>query len=142
MDTGISGFPRGDLRVSDAERDRAVAALSENYQSGRLTLEEFEDRSGRALQARTGDELSSLFTDLPRATVPAASPAGPGFASERWMHRVPVGRVVLLCVLVATIVGNVVGNVFGNSGNGHGFTVAIPVIVLAIIFRRRLFGRR
>ena len=66
MDTPIRSFPRGDLRVSDADRDRAVAELSEHFQTGRLTQEEFEDRSGRALQARTGGELSELFTDLPR----------------------------------------------------------------------------
>ncbi len=65
MDTGIRGFPRGDLRVSDGERDQAVAELSEHFQAGRLTQDEFDDRSGRALQARTGGDLDGLFTDLP-----------------------------------------------------------------------------
>ena len=51
MDTPITDFQRGAIRRSDAERDQAAAELSEHYQSGRLTLEEFDDRSGRALQA-------------------------------------------------------------------------------------------
>ena len=47
MDTPIRNYQRGDIRASDAERDQAVAELSEHYQSGRLTLEEF-DEIGRA----------------------------------------------------------------------------------------------
>ena len=64
MDTSKS-FPSGGIRVSDADRDQAIAELSGHFQAGRLTQEEFEDRSGRALQARTGDDLTALFTDLP-----------------------------------------------------------------------------
>lgn len=58
-------FPAGELRVSDAERDQGVAELSEHFQAGRLTQDEFDDRCGRALRARTGRELSELFADLP-----------------------------------------------------------------------------
>ena len=75
MDTSKS-FPSGGIRVSDADRDQAIAELSEHFQAGRLTQEEFEERSGRALQARTGDDLAALFTDLPgRDTVPVPRPA-------------------------------------------------------------------
>jgi DUF1707 SHOCT-like domain len=44
MDQGTGGVPRREIRVSDAERDQAVAELSEHFQSGRLTQEEFEER--------------------------------------------------------------------------------------------------
>ena len=64
METTASNYPIGDLRVSDADRDRAVSELSEAFQAGRITHEEFEQRSGKALRARTGNELSALFTDL------------------------------------------------------------------------------
>jgi Domain of unknown function (DUF1707) len=50
MSTATKGHPSGSLRVSDADRDRAIAELSEHYQAGRLTTEEFEDRTGRALR--------------------------------------------------------------------------------------------
>jgi hypothetical protein len=82
MSTATQGHPSGSLRVSDADRDRAIAELSEHYQAGRLTTEEFEDRTGRALQARTTADLAALFTDLPRRqhrTVSRrAAPEGPG----------------------------------------------------------------
>ena len=47
-------YPAGHLRASDADRDRAVSALSEAFQDGRITREEFELRSAQALSARTG----------------------------------------------------------------------------------------
>ena len=70
MSTATKGHPSGSLRVSDADRDRAIAELSEHYQAGRLTTEELEDRTGRALQARTTADLAALFTDLPRRQTP------------------------------------------------------------------------
>jgi hypothetical protein len=44
MSTATRDHPSGRLRVSDADRDRAIAELSEHYQAGRLTTEEL-DRS-------------------------------------------------------------------------------------------------
>src|SRR5689334_24280815 len=75
MSTSTRDHPSGSLRVSDADRDRAIAELSEHYQAGRLTTEEFEDRSGRALQARTTADLADLFTDLPRRQAAATGAA-------------------------------------------------------------------
>lgn len=139
MDTPNSSFPPGDLRVSDADRDRAVAELSEHFQTGRLTQEEFEDRSGQALRARTGRELSELFTDLPPSMPPAATSPG----SMRRRGPVPVGRVVIACVIAAIIVGNVLGNIFDYS---HSHTVRfgwlVPVLILGWVFRRHAMGRR
>lgn len=64
----------GPLRIGDAERDQAVAVLSEHFVAGRLTQDEFEERSDQATRARYTDDLSPLFADLPD---PAASQPGP-----------------------------------------------------------------
>ena len=77
MDTAGSDFPSGDLRVSDAERDRALSELSAAFQVGRITSEEFDERSGLVLAARTGRELTAPLADLPRVTRPAPAPAPP-----------------------------------------------------------------
>ncbi len=53
------------MRIGDAERNQAVDALQTHHQAGRLSLDEFEERMGTALQAKTGGELATLFTDLP-----------------------------------------------------------------------------
>ena len=55
MDTAMRRYPPSDLRVSDAERDRAIAELSEHFQAGRITSEEFDERSTQALNAKTGN---------------------------------------------------------------------------------------
>jgi hypothetical protein len=137
MDT-TNGFPSGGIRVSDADRDQAIAELSEHFQAGRLTQEEYEERSGRALQARTGDDLAALFTDLPgRSTVPVPPAGGPVFgaggASDlNRMSHLPMARLIILSVLAVIIVGNVLGGIAGHIGFGW----LIPVVVLGSVFAR------
>jgi hypothetical protein len=53
------------LRVSDAERDVTLKVLNDNAAVGRLTLDELEERAGRALAAKTRGELATLTSDLP-----------------------------------------------------------------------------
>jgi hypothetical protein len=72
MDAGPKGYPPDDQRVSDADRDHAVSELSEAFQVGRITADEFDERSSRALSARTGKELTDLFTDLQKDNGTAA----------------------------------------------------------------------
>lgn len=55
----------GSLRIGDAERDLAVSSLGEHFVAGRLTQEEFEERSDQATKARYADEVDLLFADLP-----------------------------------------------------------------------------
>ena len=132
MSTATKGQPSGSLRVSDADRDRAIAELSEHYQAGRLTTEEFEDRTGRALAARTSADLAALFTDLPRRQAPvtsaaASAPASPG---RSWPARMPVVPVAILAVVVVLALLS-----------GHPFHIAwVPVV--AIIVVRLLVGGR
>jgi Domain of unknown function (DUF1707) len=66
MNTASTDYPAGDLRVSDADRDRALSELSEAFQAGRITADEFDQRSEQALGARIGKELTALLADLPR----------------------------------------------------------------------------
>ena len=136
MDTTKS-FPSGGIRVSDADRDQAIAELSEHFQAGRLTQEEFEERSGGALQAKTGDDLAGLFTDLPgRSPVPVPPADGPVFGGgpgdlSRLSH-LPMARLIILGVLAVIIVGNVLGGIAGHIGFGW----LIPVVVLGSVFVR------
>ena len=133
MDYQTGSYPRSDIRVSDAERDQAVAELGEHFQAGRLTQEEFDDRSGQALQARTGRDLTGLFGDLPRPaapdpwTDPLAGPVprpGGGGAGP-----VPAMRFIVGVVIVAIIAGNVLGH------NQH-FGWLVPVVILGFILLR------
>src|ERR1700735_1618637 len=63
--------PQGDPgslaeRVADADRDRTVTQLREHVVEGRLTLDEFSERVGAALSARTRADLVAVMADLPQ----------------------------------------------------------------------------
>ena len=58
----------GHLRIGDAEREQAAAALGEHYAQGRLTVDEHAERLDRIWAARTRAELKPLFDDLPDAS--------------------------------------------------------------------------
>jgi len=72
--------PSVQMKASDADRDAVLSELSEHFQAGRLTAGEFEDRTGRALAARTWGELRDLMQDLPASPAPIAVLAGIGIA--------------------------------------------------------------
>ncbi|WP_199521247.1 DUF1707 SHOCT-like domain-containing protein [Jiangella anatolica] len=73
----------GPLRVGDTERDAAVAALGEHFAAGRLTKDEFDERSARAWAARFGGDLDELFTDLPQPVAVRGAGIEAGFAGDR-----------------------------------------------------------
>ncbi|HEY2268103.1 MAG TPA: DUF1707 domain-containing protein [Streptosporangiaceae bacterium] len=57
--------PAPGLRVGDADRDAAAAALAEHFAHGRLTLDELGARLDATLTAATYGELSQAARDLP-----------------------------------------------------------------------------
>jgi hypothetical protein len=83
----MAGEHRPALRISDAERERAVRTLGEHHAVGRLTYEEFVDRMDRAYDARTHDQLDVLTADLPEAPAARAQPR-----KRRWLVSVMGGN--------------------------------------------------
>ena len=133
MSTAAQDSQPSGLRVSDADRDRALAELSEHFQAGRLTADELDERTGRALQARTAADLAALFTDLPRqqptAPVAAPAPAAPGFGLPVRPQVAPIA--IILIVIAAAII------------SGHpGLIALIPVVALIIVRRLACTTRR
>jgi uncharacterized protein DUF1707 len=98
-----------EMRASDADRDAVVSDLGEHFQAGRLTAAELDERTGRALTARTWGELAELAADLPalrpaasaaaRGPQPPARPAGPALAAA-----LP-GLVIAAAILVHVVSG-------------------------------------
>ncbi len=141
MSTATKDYQPSGLRVSDSDRDRAIAELSEHFQAGRITADEFEERTGRALRARTVGDLAELFTDLPRKLTPTAGPAPrlapgagpalpPASAPPARFGGVPVIPLVVVAVLV-----------LGGFISGHSIVaVLVPVLITLIIVRRIVDG--
>ena len=67
MNATLENYPAAEMRASDADRDAVLSELSEQFQAGRLTAAEFDERAGQALAARTWGELRDLLRDLPTA---------------------------------------------------------------------------
>lgn len=73
-----SGASEADLLVSTAEREQSLALLRGAAADGRLSLEEFSERSEAALSARTRGELRAVTQDIaPVASGSAATSRAP-----------------------------------------------------------------
>ena len=66
-----------ELRIGDADREAAVSTLGEHYAAGRLTKDEFDERSDQAWAARTASQLWPLFVDLPRPQAAGSATRAP-----------------------------------------------------------------
>jgi len=109
------------IRASDKDRDSVVDVLRDAYTDGRLTLDEFEERTSSAYAAKTWAELRELTADLPvepplgadlsyqpQAVSPRAVPPAPRPHQARRDH--PLGRllpVVFVWILISAMAGSV-----------------------------------
>jgi hypothetical protein len=59
------------MRISDADRERVCGRLREAFAEGRVTNEEFHERTAAALAAKTEADLLPLTSDLPVPVPPA-----------------------------------------------------------------------
>jgi hypothetical protein len=109
MNTTLDSYPAAEMRASDADRDAVLSELSEHFQAGRLTAEEFDERAGQALAARTHGELRDLLRDLPAARPGPATPAATSSAAppqRSWRPALlPVAALVVIGIVVVTSVG-------------------------------------
>jgi hypothetical protein len=70
-----------EMRAGHAEREAVAAELREHYASGRLTLDELNERLDKTFAAKTRGDLNDLMRDLPaghfaQAGGPSAAPGG------------------------------------------------------------------
>lgn len=145
-----SGF---DMRASDTEREAIAAQLREHYASGRLTLEELNDRLDATFAAKTHGELRALMTDLPSLPVTGHltgsgnSASGSTGSGSRGSRTAGAGRgagqalagllasVTVMCALLTL-------GMLGVFGIGAGRPLGIVLVLAALAFLRRLLFRR
>jgi uncharacterized membrane protein len=87
----------GDIRIGDAERERAAEVLGDHYAAGRLDHSEYSERLDAVWTARTRADLDVLFHDLPRLAPPP--PPAPARRSGA-----PLPVVMILALLVGAFV--------------------------------------
>jgi hypothetical protein len=120
-----------DLRVSDAEREEALSALGEHLSAGRLDINEFDDRSAKVTTARTRNELSALFADLPAPKpafgAPALQPVPPVPAQRSSWQAIPgefAGPIIGVAWVIALFIGPAIG-----ANWMFGVALAVSIVV-------------
>ena len=134
------------MRASDLDRDAVVATLREAYTAGRLTLEEFDERTTAAYTSKTWGELRKLTEDLPAQPIlgsdvpgrhlpalPAHPPRTSGSVPPPIRHRrrstafLPLVALWLLLALATRSTHEIVGPTL----------VLVMAVVFASLARRR-----
>jgi len=92
------------LRLSEADREAAVDQLGEHYAVGRITKDEFDERSDAIWSAKTRGDLAPIFADLPvrSPALPAPTSRGPFPRSLRWTFPLVPVLFVLIAITVVT----------------------------------------
>ncbi len=98
--TAAAAAGRARLRASRTDREQVVDTLKAAFVQERLDKDEFDERVGQALAARTYAELATLTGDIP-AGLAAARPRGPG----RGLARVQESKIAKAAVFVTLVVG-------------------------------------
>ncbi len=109
------------IRASDKERESVVDVLRDAYTDGRLTLEEFDERTSVAYASKTWADLRELTADLPvepvlgaglpqRHLEPAAHQVAPSVPRPRHGGRDrPLGRllpVIFVWIMLSAAAGS------------------------------------
>ena len=162
---------RNEMRVGDAEREAAAAELREHYASGRLTLDELNERIDKAFAAKTRGDLNVLMTDLPSrrpagaSGAPGAIGAGPSGAGGPFGTGGPFGpsgpfgpggggwnsgpraagparTAASVFVTMLVVAALFTFGILGAFGFGTARPIGIVLILAAFGLLRRLFFRR
>jgi hypothetical protein len=129
----------GKLRISNADRDQAIAQLQAALDEGRIDLAEFDERAKTAYEAKTNAELDLIFEDLPGGrpkegeVVPAEPAAAPepahsGGGGRRFLQ-LPALRGLVTVGAITTSVWAVSSVA---SGEWHYFWPIWPILGLGI----------
>jgi hypothetical protein len=127
----------GGMRASDSDRERVVEVLGVAYTEGRLSLDEFDDRTTAAYAAKTWGELRTLTGDLPVGTsLDVQSPlAEPDLSLTPAGQARPQHGVVFFPVLPVAIAFLILAS------SAHVVLLFLPMIILLIAWRATRPGR-
>jgi Domain of unknown function (DUF1707)/Domain of unknown function (DUF4190) len=141
-----SGLPHGHgfMRSSSADRERAIDVLKAAFAEGRLSRDEFEERSGQVYSSQTYAELAALTADLPvgplGALMPPQVPYPVAAPRRRPLNSLAVAALVCSLIPGFPAAGGIVAGVVARKqiretgDRGHGIaTAAILIGTLALV---------
>jgi hypothetical protein len=135
MTTGREGQETagpGRLLASDADRERVVGILKAAFVEGLLTKNEFGERIGRALTARTHGDLGTLTTDIPATVATAWTREEPARTRRRVGPKAKAGACTLVAAALMLVDAALTGSGAGPTANGF-YLLFIVTFVAAFI---------
>ena len=139
------------IRASDVDREVVVATLRDAYTAGRLTLEEFDERTTAAYASKTWGELRKLTEDLPSQPIlgsdipgrrlPSASLPSPALPAHPERNNGPVQPVRHRPRVIAFLPIVTLWLVLALASRSAHDVVA-PTVVLIMTIALLSFGRR
>jgi len=144
------------VRIGDAEREKVTTSLREHYASGRLTLEEFQQRLDRVFAAKTDADLAKITADLPHADPYAApwppsqpfnrpSPGYPVVGGQYQGYQRRVGKpfsYIWACLAFCLIAGLLIASFSWPFGAPKFVVILLAILALFRRIFRRIGGRR
>lgn len=132
-----------DLRASDADRERVIAALRRHHQDGRITSEELEERIGAVWATKYESGLAEITADLPDLQ-PELPPEPPPLDRVRrgaplWPGRIAFSRHWRSPVAPVETMAEVLGDI-APALNGAGYALAERSGDRVVFARRRIPG--
>jgi DUF1707 SHOCT-like domain len=109
------------LRVGDREREAVAKILRQHHVEGRLDADEFQERLGRCLAAKTHRDLDRLIDDLPSHETEQGR-LGRARALPLW-RVVPLPLALIPLAVVAAIV----------LSGGHLIWLAFPLLFFFVL---------
>lgn len=159
MDTSAHAYSRQvpldrRLRASDADREAVGELLRKAHAAGRIDTDEFAERFGRCLQAKTYAELDQLISDLPSndegslsqhwqapawPAAPGAGPSGCAPSGPGWWRPAPRTPLALWPLAAFVLMWVAIAFAVLAATGGHMFWFFLP---LAWVFWFGRPGRR
>lgn len=130
----------GAMRASDSDREGVVEVLRAAYTEGRLSLDEFDDRTAAAYSAKTWGDLRSLTSDLPAgadlgAAAPAGEPAAPKVQESMPVVSPSARRTMAMPFLPIAFFGLILVMTL------HASVVLVPAIIMLLVWGLARRGR-
>ena len=138
QDPAAAGGDR--LRAGHADREQVIDTLKTAFVHGRLTKDELDARTGRALSARTHADLAALTADIPPGPAAAEPSRPPAPARRRPLAGPPAAAGTCLVVAVAAIAAVFVSGLFDHGGDPHWPVYLFLVAMLAMLTALGIMG--
>lgn len=126
----------GRFRISEPEREAAMAALGRAFAEGRLEVEEYDRRVQAVIAAVYDDEVQALFVDLPTGNFLVQRPTmEPVFSAGEVAENYRSGRNMRLGLVSIATTGAVAAAITGVTFAPVLFVVAVTLAIALYVMK-------